>query len=398
MQTYTIKPTTTEEFYQAFIVHAGKIIGEPAYDDIRQLRNTAYQNAAAVSSALGGGQHGHLGMIMDATTYASLTQEPWTDPPEPPTSPVIPPQATGPIISEAHRAHAQALKERRECQNLDRALTRLIVEAIEPLFLKPLHQPYIGLLGKTTKEILAWLMSSYGRILPQELETNRELLAKPYDATSEPFQILLDRYEEARTVANDGKLAITDAQLINSGIVALQNTGVLDRIIDQWNDKNPNDRSTWIQFKEHFQPKILEYQKGKRGGSPQYGMAAAYCQEIRTSTPPNELIMDANVMAMMAAAQTEVLKQLAAMQEQVNALANQKTPKNNSSGSSQGGNKGEKYYCFTHGFSKNENHTSKTCNRPDSNHKKEATADNTMGGYTGWFWSRKPRGPKPPAE
>jgi hypothetical protein len=110
------------------------------------------------------------------------------------------------------------------------------------------------------------------------LERNYEQLAKPYDATGEPFQVLIKRFEDARTFAQDGNLPITDAQLINSGLVALKNTGVLDRFIDQWTDKPHNNRTTWLQFKQHFQPKILEYQKGRRHQTPhtqQYGMMTA---------------------------------------------------------------------------------------------------------------------------
>ena len=84
MQAYTIKPTSAEEIYAAFPVQATKIQGEPSYDDIRQLCTVIYQNAASMNSSSGGGLHGHLGMVMDALTYATLTNTPWVDPPEPP--------------------------------------------------------------------------------------------------------------------------------------------------------------------------------------------------------------------------------------------------------------------------------------------------------------------------
>jgi hypothetical protein len=61
---------------------------------------------------------------------------------------------------------------------------------------------------------------------------NSDKLTLPYDATSEPFQILLDQFKKAQTYSLDGSLPITDAQLINSGLVALQNMGVLNRFID----------------------------------------------------------------------------------------------------------------------------------------------------------------------
>ena len=122
MQSYTIKPTSAEEFYAAFPAQALKIQGEPSYDDIRQLRTVIYQNAASIHSDLGGGMHGHLGMVMDDTTYATLTNTPWVDPPpEPPAAVPLPNAPTAPQIAEAHRAHNQQLKTRREFQNLDRA-------------------------------------------------------------------------------------------------------------------------------------------------------------------------------------------------------------------------------------------------------------------------------------
>lgn len=389
MQTYTIKPASAEDFFSAFMVQAAKIQGEPTYDDIRHLRTTIYQNAASVPSANGGGNHGHLGMVMDATTYASLTQTVWTDPPEPPVAPTIPAGATGPNISEAHRAHAQALKERREFQNLDRALLRLVVEAVEPLYIEPFHRPYIGLLGQTTKEILLLLMTNYGNILPHELERNYMQLNTPYDATAEPFQVLLGRYDSARTFAQDGNLPISDAQLINSGLVALKNTGVLDRFIDLWTDKPPANRATWLQFKEHFQPRVLEYQKGRRtGAGQQYGLVAA--QRDQDSMPQaNDLLMQVNHAAMvnMAATQTELLKQLADMQEKFATLVaagNQQGPRRGggrterSRTSNQAAN--HQRYCHTHGYNVAVTHTSQTCRFPGPNHQKEATRGNTMNG------------------
>ena len=155
MQTYTIKPASADELYTAFPAQATKIQGEPTYDDLRQLREVLYHNAASVHSDRGGGLHGHLGMIMDDVNYATISATPWVDPPEPPAMVQMPNNApTAPQIAEAHRAHNQQLKARREFQNLNVALMRIIIEAIEPLYLKPFYQKFIGLTGQTTKSIL----------------------------------------------------------------------------------------------------------------------------------------------------------------------------------------------------------------------------------------------------
>jgi hypothetical protein len=402
MQTYTIKPTTAEEFHSGFIAQAIKITGEPCYNDIRQLRTVIYENAASYNTPLGGGNHGHLGMVMPALTYDNVSLTPWVDPPEPAADVIIEQNApTAAQIAKAHRTHSQALKARREFQNLDRALTRVIIEAIEPLYLKPFHGEYIGLLGKTTKQLLESLITSYGYILPQELEANYAQLSKPYDATQEPLQLLIERFEEATTFASDGQLPIAEGQLINSGIVALKNTGVLERFIDQWTDKPRADRSTWLQFKDHFQPRVLEYQKGRRGtATPQYGMMMDHFQPHiitpSSSQDTSELLMQANnaAMANMAATQNELLQQLADMQEKFATMATKTHNMSNNDatpirkGGKQAttyvpgnpGNKDPNGYCWTHGYNVAHGHNSATCKRRATGHQATATRLDNQGG------------------
>ena len=41
-----------------------KIDGEPDYGNINTMMQLLYDNAASLPSTLGGGQHGHIGIIM----------------------------------------------------------------------------------------------------------------------------------------------------------------------------------------------------------------------------------------------------------------------------------------------------------------------------------------------
>jgi len=53
--------TTFFEFPQLTKIH-----GEPDYDTLHRLHNELKSNAGSVPSTLGGGAHGHLGLILDA--------------------------------------------------------------------------------------------------------------------------------------------------------------------------------------------------------------------------------------------------------------------------------------------------------------------------------------------
>eukprot|EP00957_Ditylum_brightwellii_P107644 8212321-Ditylum_brightwellii.AAC.1 len=46
---------------------------EPDYAVIYTLMQQLYKNAATISSSLGGGAHGHIGLIMEPTLYSSLS-------------------------------------------------------------------------------------------------------------------------------------------------------------------------------------------------------------------------------------------------------------------------------------------------------------------------------------
>eukprot|EP00957_Ditylum_brightwellii_P060131 4566533-Ditylum_brightwellii.AAC.1 len=47
--------------------------GGPTYESIHELMMAMYTNAASVPTILGGGAHSHIGLVMDATLYATLS-------------------------------------------------------------------------------------------------------------------------------------------------------------------------------------------------------------------------------------------------------------------------------------------------------------------------------------
>ena len=54
-----------------------KIVGTPTYEDIKKIKDELKANAASVPSDLGGGAHGHLGLVLDATEYVAVTTTPY---------------------------------------------------------------------------------------------------------------------------------------------------------------------------------------------------------------------------------------------------------------------------------------------------------------------------------
>jgi hypothetical protein len=63
----------------------------------------------------------------------------------------------------------------------------------------------------------------------------------------------------------------------------------------------------------------------------------------------------------------------------VSTANNRRAPNNNPNGNDTGGS-GVFYYCWSHGYTPNANHTSANCRNPKEGHCAKATFRNTMGG------------------
>ena len=130
----SLKPQSVEDIIAKFrIKKLTHIDGEPTYETISKISHELYTNAATLASKLGGGQHGHIGMVMKPALYATLSATPYINPPEPPeTAPLDPAQ----LYMDVHRQqirdnHALQVKTFQEHNNMDAALQQLLTEAVD---------------------------------------------------------------------------------------------------------------------------------------------------------------------------------------------------------------------------------------------------------------------------
>ena len=70
-----------------------KIHGKPDSISLKLLKEQLKANAAKIISDLGGGQHGHLGLVLTPLEYANASVVPYVRPPHPGPL-VIPPSST----------------------------------------------------------------------------------------------------------------------------------------------------------------------------------------------------------------------------------------------------------------------------------------------------------------
>ena len=101
-----------------------KLQGEPNAESLYKLRNELKANAQAVTSSLSDGDHGHLALVLSATQYALLTDQPFVRPVHPGEL-VIAPSASNAIATVIKGAHDEAVRLFREVQGVEKALVQL---------------------------------------------------------------------------------------------------------------------------------------------------------------------------------------------------------------------------------------------------------------------------------
>ena len=123
-----------------------KIIGGPTYTSLAQMEKECKANAKSVSSTLGGGQQGYLGLVSSIQAYERVAPgEPFIRPP----LPVFQHFGAGTlaaVIANATALHNNLLKLHNTCNYLERLIVQQINTAIDPDCLADLIDDETGLL------------------------------------------------------------------------------------------------------------------------------------------------------------------------------------------------------------------------------------------------------------
>ena len=231
---------------------------------VRRLRFELYSNAGQMQTSLGGGLHGHLGMLMPPDEYQRLSETPYILPNTPPPRPVLqtrdPPTAPQPHVPAPQpphpaytwrfdwrrpstwlpqpipspplpRTHAsEETNEYKEAmatwkQELDtwtaahafsRRLVALLVTAVPETYLTDIQQEGLGYTRATPGDILQGLITQYGLITPEELQANRTSLHAPWDPDT-PIETFFHRCKECRKFALEGNDPIPVVKLGDAG-------------------------------------------------------------------------------------------------------------------------------------------------------------------------------------
>ena len=238
-----------------------KIHGQPTNQDLTILEKELIAILANIPTTLGGGNHGHAGIIIETEKYLQLTGGITFDIPVNPG--IYPTNVAGNaptgMRARAEAEHKEAVKEYETLQGVMQATKDIILDAVDPEYLLEIEDEILGFLNQTPKDILNHLKSRGGAL---DFADTKTLLAErdgEWDASEIP-QIYFNRVEKAIQGLTRAGITSDLNERRDMALYYFKVTGEFDAAVREWEQK-PMEQKTWKNIKTFIS---TEYAKENR--------------------------------------------------------------------------------------------------------------------------------------
>jgi hypothetical protein len=376
--------------------HVTPIVGQPTYETLRELHLKLNENAVKVHSNLGNGALGYLGVTVSPAIYDTLSATPFVTPVNPGNAPVFPEGAQGPQITNIRTVFTDATTAFNRYNAVCNAISALIVEAIDPMYLATLRLPYVGLGTRTPLELLAHLYANYAKITASDLDKNDAAMKLPCDVNL-PIESLFKQIDDAIEYASAGQAPYSPRQVLNIAYQLVLRTGIFVDDCKLWKKQTDNYK-TWPQFKLDFAAAYQDYNESRDLSPRAAGFSATdvadYHDEtidaianLATATAAdrqavaNLTTTNASLTKDLSTSTTKLLAALTTITVLTKQLADLRSAASPPVPTANTQTSGErKHYCWSCGHRCL--HSSSKCPVPKDGHQKGAKAADTMNGST----------------
>jgi hypothetical protein len=140
------------------------------------------------------------------------------------------------------------------------AISALVIEVIDPMYLATLHPPYVGIGTRTPLQILAHLYTSYAKITPANLDANDQAM-KQSCTVNQPIEAMYQQVEDSIEFAAAGQTPYSPKHVLSIVYQLIFHTGIFTNDRKIWKRQTAAYK-TWSQFKLDFALVYQEYSDG----------------------------------------------------------------------------------------------------------------------------------------
>ena len=196
------------------------IHGKPSLLGLKTIQDQVKANARSVPSD---SPHGHLGLVMDATKYASIAtpSPPAYVRPADPGAFTVPRGATDAVIMQLTTVYNNAARKHREVIQLEQALKNQIIAAIEQRYLKSYINKDSGAITFTIPELFTKLYNRWGSIHDEDVDNLEDEIRGMQYHLSDPLSDVFDKIDDLATMGDAINVPYSEKQKIKLGLAVI---------------------------------------------------------------------------------------------------------------------------------------------------------------------------------
>ena len=225
-----------------------KIHGQPTDQDITALEKEPIAIAASIPTTLGGGNHGHAGLIVDATKYLPMIGVAFVIPPNPGIYPAgLAANAAAGTRARAEAEHKEEVAQYKILKGVEQALKDIIFEAVESDYLMEIEDDTLGFLNQTPRQMINHLKARGGAL---DFADTKTLLAErdmEWDLSENP-QVYFNRVKKAVKALTRAGITSDMNERRDVALYYLKASGEFDAAVREWENKPAADK-TWVNIK-----------------------------------------------------------------------------------------------------------------------------------------------------
>ena len=226
-----------------------KIHGQPTSHDLTQLEKEIIAILANIPTRLGGGNYGHVGVIMDPAEYNTMTAGiDFENPVNPGFYPAdLALNAVTGTRARAEAEHKELINQFETFEGVRLGTKDFILEAVDTEYLSEIEHETLGYLNQTPRQMMAHLLTRGGAL---DFADTKDLLAErdgEWNVTENP-QIYFNRVEKAMKGLQRNGINSDLNERRDIALFQLKATGEFDPAVREWEAK-PAVQKTWANIK-----------------------------------------------------------------------------------------------------------------------------------------------------
>jgi hypothetical protein len=225
-----------------------KIHGQPTNQDLTTLEKELIAILANIPTTLGGGNHGHAGILMEPTRYLLTAGVPFNNPANPGNYPLnIAGNAAAGVRARAEAEHKEEVREYKTFQGVIQATKDIFLEAVDHEYLLEIEDEILGFINQTPTDMLNHLRNRGGAL---DFADTKTLLAErdgEWDASEVP-QLYFNRVEKAIQGLTRAGINSDLNERRDMALYYLKASGEFDAAVREWENR-PTVNKTWQNIK-----------------------------------------------------------------------------------------------------------------------------------------------------